>query len=121
MIIKKMIDGVEREIELTREEMTDIACELDLLETTDGVENYIEELVIEDYDESVQNGIMKFMSFTDEQKQLFYRDCAEGILDEVDHLDLSFSDDLTDIYEDIIISSFENINEFIEREEIEID
>ena len=116
-----MIDGIEREIELTKEEMMDIACELDLLETTDGVENYIEELVIEDYEENIQGGIMKFMSFSDKQKALFYRDCAEGILNEVDHLDLSLSDDLTDIYEDIIISSFENINEFIEREEIEID
>lgn len=121
MIIKKVVDGTEREIELTKEEMIDIACELDLIETAESVENYIDELVVEDYDENVQNGIMKFISFSDEQKALFYRDCAEGILNEVDHLDLSLSDDLTDIYEDIIVSSFENIDEFIESEEIKID
>lgn len=121
MIIKKIIDGIEREIELTKEEMIDIACELDTVNTTESVENYIDEIIIEDYDEDVQNGIMKFLSFNDEDKTKFCRDCAEGILNEMDNQDMCIGDDLTDIFDDIIIESFKNINDFIESEEIKID
>ena len=112
MIIRKTIDGVEREIELTKEEMINIACELDEINMTESVQNYVEDMTIEEieeYETPIPENFAKIMYLNEQERYKFYRECAEKILSYMDANDIAMTDDLTDIFNEIIIESVNNI------------
>ncbi len=112
MVIKKTIDGVEKEIELTREEMVSIACELDEIVMTENVQNYIGGMTIDEineYEEPISENFAKIMYLNENERHKFYRDCARDILSYMDENDIASTDDLTDVFNEIIIEKVKNI------------
>ena len=118
MIIKRIFDGKEYEIELTKEEMESVIHELDIENLTECVRDYIEELQEDNTDENAQKEFQKYLNFTNEQKEVFLKKCAKDILFDVEEQGMAFSDDLTDIFKDTITNNFKSINIYFEREEI---
>ena len=103
MIIKKVIDGVEREIELSKQEMINIACELDILNIVDGMDDFMANFDIDGCDEEVLEKYQKYLDAPLEVCKKFWRDCAEGIISLAEERYISLADDLTDIYDEVVI------------------
>lgn len=118
MIIKRIFNGKEYEIKLTREEMGSVVHELDIENLTECVKDYIEELQEDSTDKDAQNEFQKYLRFTDEQKEVFLKKCAKDILFDMEEQGMTFGDDLTDIFKDTITNNFKSINIYFEREEI---
>lgn len=113
MFIKRIINGIEHKIELSKEEMLQIAQELDIISIAENVQDYLQEMDMNDFDEDVKEGIQKYHSCTEQQKLNFCRYCAEGIINQAEEENVALTDDLTDIFNDEIQSSILKIDEYI--------
>ena len=117
MKIKKTIDGIEREIELSKQEMIDIAHELEVVHIADSIDDYMSELEIEDYEDDVQVKYQEYLDAPLDVCEKFWRECAEEIIAVADERCISLCDDLTDIFSEVVIDKLINF----EREEKHFD
>ena len=108
MVIKKTIDGIEREIELTKQEMIDIACELDIINIVDALDDFLANIDIDDFDDDVQEMYQKYLNAPVSICEKFWRECAEGIVSLADEKCISLCDDLTDIFYETITEELLN-------------
>lgn len=116
MFITKVINGAEHQIELSREEMFQVAQELDIVSMAENVQAYLTDIddeCTEDWDENAKVNLQKYHSCTEQQKMNFCRYCAEGIINRAEEDNIALTDDLTDIFSDEIQSSILKIEEFI--------
>ena len=108
MKIVKIIDGIEREIELSREEMSNIAYELDVVNLSESVKEFLKEFETECYDDFVRVQYEKYRKLVDGETIAFHRNCAEGIISLADERCISLSDDLTEIFDEVIVEELNN-------------
>jgi hypothetical protein len=117
MEIKRIIDGKEIKIELSKQEMIDIAHQLEILNIVDGLDDYMSELEIENYDDEVQAKYQEYLDAPLDVCEKFWRECAEEIIVVADERCISLCDDLTDIFGEVIIDKLMKF----EREEKHFD
>ena len=108
MKIKRIINGIEVEIELSKQEMIDVAHQLEILNIVDGLDDYMSELEIEDYDDDVQAKYQEYLDAPLDVCEKFWEDCADEIIAVADERCISLCDDLTDIYNEVIIEKLIN-------------
>ena len=92
--------------------MINIACELDEIVMTENVQNYIEDMTIdeiEEYEEPIPENFAKIMYLNENERCDFYRDCARDILSYMDENDIAPTDDLTEVFDEIIIDKVKNM------------
>lgn len=103
MKIKKIIDGKEIKIELSKQEMIDIAHELEIVNIADSIDDYMSKLEIKNYGNDVQMKYQEYLDASIDVCEKFWRECAEEIIAVADERCISLCDDLTDIFSEVII------------------
>jgi hypothetical protein len=116
MIIIKTINGKECKIELTKDEMIAIANELDIINIAESVEAYIGDMEEEYMSDECKMNWHKLKNCDDSIKNKFYRMCADEIIGEAEEEDVALTDDLTDIFNDVINNMLECFGAWYETE-----